>query len=489
MAFMKATLSSAVTAKQFRVEIKKGDRRFTFYLGSDIHEAERRKAALYRYTNGLSSWDESSIEIAKTIARGEKVRVRAEENDADSMAAEERLVRAGVPIKPVVTMADLQSAEVQILRERIAALEAELSETAGPRVAQRSTITMYELCDAWHQYRRITAVVPGTTSTPKDAVFTEETVVAFIKRMIQPNTLKLSDLDYAQIDLTCKRIAARPVGLHGTMISRPWARESLKIFRRIIRYAISTYGYRAPVLWHEATKATISPTEEDQKRRRKLKAMILTNDEIKTLYRYTLPSERLVLLLGLNCGFRQSENVGLKDDEIVDGVIDRYRGKSDIFAMWKLWPETIKALEHNRPTRRGSVTATWKRLVERVRKDHPNFQWRSLKWLCKTGSTRIKLLAGAEIASMYLSHGDRSSDDLLPDYAADEWSQLADALMKWHAELALDAVPTTDERTALPLSAIERCKAMWRAGENVKAIMKETGISRATCYRYRVQPD
>jgi hypothetical protein len=66
-------------------------------------------------------------------------------------------------------------------------------------------------------------------------------------------------------------------------------------------------------------------------------------DEITTIYRYATDRERLLILLGLNCGFAQAEICTLRRDEIIDEksltTINRVRQKSQVYGEFPLWPE------------------------------------------------------------------------------------------------------------------------------------------------------
>jgi hypothetical protein len=477
---MKTTLAFDPNAKQFKTQCSGK----TFYLGSDAAQAEQRKAALNRYRANVGEWTAATLTIAKTIAKGQRVSVPLQEHDADGQRHELALVAAGVPVTPQVNMDDLRAGDMALMRERIAQLEAELKEFAGPRVAERSTVTLATVFDEWHAYRKQTAVMPGTNE-PTDATMVEGRAVTFIKRHI-PDGLKLAQLDYSQIDMICKKLASRPVSLKtGKPVSRQWARECLKIMRRVIRWSARTYGYRRPEEWEQAAKGNIKWTDADRQSKQSVALKVYSNDEIRTLYRYAIPAERACLLLALNCGFKQTEIVTLDDAEIQGTKIARYRGKSFIFAEWQIWDETIEALKDTRPKSPAKVTSAWHRLLDRVQKDQPEFRRLSFKRLCKTGAKAIRRIASGEIASMYVSHGEHTDDDLLEAYAAADWIKLADALKVWHGELDLASVQTTSTRTALPLSKIEQCKALWREGAKYKAIQKATGLSRATAYRYK----
>jgi hypothetical protein len=172
-----------------------------------------------------------------------------------------------------------------------------------------------------------------------------------------------------------------------------------------------------------------------------------------------------MILLALNCGFSKREIATLQTAEIVQRkdrtFIQRHRTKSDVYGEWELWPETCAALEYllQRPndtnyavvnergnplvqgTPKGNENQTiknhWDRLLERADADESGFHRLPFKCLRKTGATYIRKLSSAEVASMYLSHGERADDkdQLLPVYTSRPWRKVHQALRKLRARL------------------------------------------------------
>lgn len=76
------------------------------------------------------------------------------------------------------------------------------------------------------------------------------------------------------------------------------------------------------------------------------KPEFFTLKEVQTLYKEASPPVRLWILLGLNCGFTQSDISSLSPD-MVDwdrGIIARDRQKTGVESEHKLWPLTLKML-------------------------------------------------------------------------------------------------------------------------------------------------
>jgi integrase len=124
-----------------------------------------------------------------------------------------------------------------------------------------------------------------------------------------------------------------------------------------------------------------------------------TLEELTVLYAYATDRGKVLMLLGLNCGFARAECVSLRIDDIAwQGdvtCIRRVRRKSRVWGEWCLWPETVKALEWTARERavvapqgntlvvlsdRGTpisshrVANHWTKLPDRVQKDHRRFR-------------------------------------------------------------------------------------------------------------------
>ena len=87
-----------------------------------------------------------------------------------------------------------------------------------------------------------------------------------------------------------------------------------------------------------------------------------STDEIRVLWEYATPLKRLLLLLGLNCGFDakmiatlQAEDVHLRQKHPHEGEIGcstseddswvfRLRNKTSVYGEWRLWPITVQAM-------------------------------------------------------------------------------------------------------------------------------------------------
>ena len=176
-----------------------------------------------------------------------------------------------------------------------------------------------------------------------------------------------------------------------------------------------------------------------------------------------------LIMLALNCGFSKAEIATLRLDEVVESgkhtFIKRARRKTGAYGEWILWPETLAALDFLARFRRAGedhavvnragqrldrggpsgnenqvIKNHWDRVCRRLLAEHPGHLRLPFKHLRKTGATMLRHLKvenAAELASMYLAHGEAadSADSLLPAYTSRPWRKLHKALWKLRRKL------------------------------------------------------
>ncbi len=186
-------------------------------------------------------------------------------------------------------------------------------------------------------------------------------------------------------------------------------------------------------------------------------------DELRLLMRYSQPFDRLLLLLGLNCGFGRAEIASLlvgevhlrkghspHEQEILgftttnnDSFIKRIRRKSGVYGEHILFPLTVQALEFALERRKqfpgcdkaarlilnengtaldqqtkGSnanqaIPNRFARLIERIQDDGQEIRALSFGKLRKTASDLIKRHSDGEIAGVFDCHGEPVKTDSL----------------------------------------------------------------------------
>ncbi|WP_372715442.1 hypothetical protein [Novipirellula sp.] len=188
-------------------------------------------------------------------------------------------------------------------------------------------------------------------------------------------------------------------------------------------------------------------------------------DELKLLMRYGHPFDRLLLLMGLNCGFGRAEIASTlvgevhlfsahspRHQEILDfkstaedSFIKRVRRKSGVYGEHILFPLTVQgiqwAMKHRRTfpgygphavlvvnragtaldksTKAGNTNQMipnhFDRLIKRIRADDHDIRSLSFGKLRKTGSQLIKRFSDGEIMGVFDCHGQPVKSDALTD--------------------------------------------------------------------------
>ncbi len=357
-------------------------------------------------------------------------------------------------------------------------------------------------------------------------------LIEFVRERVTDFGLK--DFDAAKIESVIHLLASRPVSRKtGRPVSVSWSRNTIKEFRRFIRWLHKSKEYR----WSRPADYDVSPvrvarTQGERARITALAVEVFTADELATLWRYGLPWDRLLMTLALNGGFGMAEIATLRPEEVLFDQphpaarrigldppdvpacwIRRLRGKTDVYGEWKLWDVTVAALRwimRNRPhpewvvttkagqflhpqgKRNNLIANSWTRLLARVRKDHPRFPARSFNKLRKTAINLLRQAAGEELASLFAAHGRPVHDDLIRVYANPRWASLHRATdgVREHLAPVFDPVPEPfpagEVRGGpnLSLKTIEEIGRLAREGFKPGEIGVRAGVSRETARRW-----
>lgn len=307
----------------------------------------------------------------------------------------------------------------------------------------------------------------------------------------------------ASIDIVLNTLRRRPLTKSGAHCSKRYAANCIKEFRVFLEWLdeCEIYDWNWPQ-GYTFSRGLITDNLSNNQTSGPIRLVKHnTVDELKLLYEFATPIQRLILLLGLNCGFVNSEQGSLQANEIylrpqthpdADAIgldrdlarawIVRLRKKTQVYGTWNLWPQTIQALEwwlgerkriektfwskHRRLSkegienlftestkgrllittnskpmvdekRTGAIPNRWNSLRRSIAECVPSFNSLSVKYLRKTGSTLIRRVSNAEVASVYLAHGKPyGHDNDLDIYAARPYGKLVDALDEVHELLS-----------------------------------------------------
>lgn len=211
------------------------------------------------------------------------------------------------------------------------------------------------------------------------------------------------------------------------------------------------------------TRVRRLPSDHDRKGLEQVDTFNL--DELRLLMRYAQPFERLLLLLGLNCGFGRAEISTLlvreaqlhqghskNHREIIgyettdeDSFIKRVRRKSGVYGEHILWPMSVQGIEWaleqrqrfpefgpdtklllsekgtalDKQTKSGNANQLipnhWDRLIKRIRDDENEIRKLSFGKLRKTGSDLVRRMSDGEVAAVFECHGTPVKNDNLSD--------------------------------------------------------------------------
>ena len=344
----------------------------------------------------------------------------------------------------------------------------------------------------------------------------------------------LGKLGTNEIEAVVERVVTRPASKKTVEpISVAWAKNVIKEFRAFLRWLnkSKTWTWTRPSDY-DVVPVRISRTQDERAKLTAIAVQTFTVNELATLWKYALPFERLLLSLGLNCGFGMAEIASLQTQEVlfdqphpygaVIGLeesdkpanwVRRLRGKSEVYGEWKLWTATVRGLRwigQNRPHdqlvvttktggtfanpthRNNQIANTWNRLIERVRDDQPKFPRRSFGKLRKTAINLVRQAAGEEVASVFASHGQPVHDELIRVYANPRWAALHAATDQIGQQLAtvFDSVKApfapgeTKGGSNISLGTITEIQRLAAEGRKPGEIGKRVKVSRETARRW-----
>jgi hypothetical protein len=500
-----------------------------FRLGRNREEAQRRNMRLERLwdcvvalwklhkANGKTDapcplWDEYTLAIGQAIAKGAEVCTLTAPPGVQPGIALEWLaiMRQWYPVIPLKLREDIAKAGVEEIERRRSTLESsrrlheKALEAAGVSVAG----TLHLALDAYGDYVR-------QKYKDKPSLHPQLTTLALLKRHLAD--AGLGGLDADAIEQMLAYWSRRPEGDKGKPLAVTTCRNAGIVTRQFLRWLSRSprFDWSLPGgFTFPRTRITVLPADNADKLRRKYFKV----EELKVLWEYAYPWERALMLLALNCGFANREVATLQSAEVVRGnkysFIKRHRGKTGVYGEWVLWPETAQALEYlgqfrpeglpfvvadrdGKPltermksdNKNDTIARHWKRILERVGADHPGFHQLSFKFLRKTGATLLRHLHvpnAAELASMYLAHGEASDsrDSLLPAYAVRPWKKLHRALLKLRKKLlpVLTGVekPWEGRGTRISPAKVAEVKKLRAGGMTLTEIAARVGLHHVT---------
>jgi hypothetical protein len=468
-------------------------------------------------------WRAESLIIAEALRRGQhQIVVPPGQDEARPSAYVERLNylrRTFGVITFIPESWELYSAGQQAISEEARDLVEQAEEISAQvqiPLPVSTGQTLYQALDAY-----------GAYAVQKNSKETGQREAASARRLKDSHRdLPLDLFGISAMETLAAYWAARPPAKRtGRPIALDTITNQLKTARRFIHWLHRTDAFKwmKPIDAEEALRVQVKRLRTDSEIAALSKGVAVWSvDELTTLYRYATDLERFLILLGLNCAFAQAEFCTLRRDEIIRDdssvTIKRIRRKSHIYGEFRLWPQSIVALEwfttcggaaahsdareyvmvteEGRLYDRTRLANIWNRLLDRVQKDHPDFRRLSFKRLRKTGGQLVRQRSDGEIAGVFICHGRPVlSDDLSDAYTNRPFGKVAAALALVQLDLKplFDAVPDAFTQK-LPTSpnisraTIERIQKLHAEGIGQAEIVRITGFAVRTVRRWTV-PD
>jgi hypothetical protein len=435
-------------------------------LWDEVSQRWEREKEIALYPTDRPVWDEITLPIAEAVRNG----------DAVARISLPVPFSAMVPESPLIgdwldkLQSDITVVKIEVRDETVQQHSEAFLKRQGQRLLemgqrmlhkQAGGETLHAALDRYSTW--IKARYVNHEKKPTAWAGTQGRQIAFLRQHLPD--CPLLDLGAERIEELIDVIRLRPQTRAGTPVSVSWTQNCLKQFRNLLRWLNRSpeFAWRRPVDLELARVHIPTTSAEKSARARSSQVETYTLEELGTLWKHAGPFNRLLLLLGLNCGFGRAEIASLEMAEVFvrcqhphaaevgcktsadDSWIMRVRQKTGVYGEFKLWPETVDAIEwwlrerknidverhtttllvngngqrFDTPTKGNhtnfQIPNRWFALTERIRKVEPGFRMLSFNKLRKTAGNLIRLGAGGEIAAVFLCHGTPVRADVLLD--------------------------------------------------------------------------
>lgn len=476
-------------------------------------------------------WTDVTLAIAEAIRNGESVAKVPLPLPLSAMTPESPLITAWLD----QLGRDFTSIKIELRDEDAQAKSEEQLQKHGQRLIEEGRRIIQKVVGGGTLHAALDACTKwiGTKHVDLDGRLkpwgaTQTRQVAFIKRYL--TNVQIGEMDAAKIDELIGVLQRRPAGEGSAPVSVSWTRNCIKQLRHFFRWLNKRpeFGWKRPAdLEMEPIRIPLTPREKyAQARPRQVETYTL--DELKPLYEYATPFQRLLMLLALNCGFGRAE-VGCATRED-DSWVCRVRHKSSVYGEWKLWPATVAAIDwwlpqraaipveagvttllvtskgarYDAPTKGNHtnfrIPNRWIKLTERVQRDHPQFRALSFNKLRKTAGNLVREYGNGEVAAVFLCHGKPVKTDMLIDlYSNRPFGKVFETLDRIVGLVAplwanvADPFPTGPTKGGPNISpgTIRRIQTMKRQGYKTGYIARTLDVSPETVRRWakRSKPD
>ncbi|MEO2019946.1 MAG: hypothetical protein ABGZ53_36895 [Fuerstiella sp.] len=433
-------------------------------------------------------WDDATRVMAKAVAKGKMQVVldrRSDFNGDDDLNA--RWIRTLIEryssvINIVPAFEDeyreVTKREVQKLNQ----VKESLEQATGVSISPTTSETLHNALDDYIQHIRATCLTAPTEGEDQEVTgwgFQQINNAGRLKEHHPDCPISRSTLTLDVVEGMFRHWANRP---HKKGTKKPIAVKTadthMKQLRNFLKWLHKNpnYSWRKPEDFDDIKIEAKSNTKEIAAKLTTAQVETFSLEELCLLYEYATPLERALLLLGLNCGFGTAESGSLLLNQIClfeahpeaallnyktapdDSFIKRIRIKNEVYGEFKLWPQTVEAMQwvfnrrkgqkvitrqpdkgknitaqhdsvailadsgHSfiKPTQNGNhssrIPNLWREgLCKRIQKDYSEFRLLSIGKLRKTAGDLVKRFSSGEISGVFLCHGNPVKSDTLQD--------------------------------------------------------------------------
>ncbi|WP_417746702.1 helix-turn-helix domain-containing protein [Rosistilla oblonga] len=489
------------------------------------------------HPTGKPAWDELSLKIAKAIAAGKaQFLVEAIQEDAYQYAqfvegistcfpeitirpSDAELYRAGKSDEQD-TRAITEDLEVNMLT---LAADIKTAVLEGPGNDKKyidllGDQTLHEALDAY-SVKIAKEKFDVSEAAVNDTGKTKQNMIKQIKSYVANTPLSSLD-DVESVDRVFGTLRQRPITHRYKTPMK--AKSASNLIGELVQFfdllhTSKKWSWREPADYHRISHRPLVLEGDEVAEAEDIPTYSIK--QIGTLLEYATPLERLLVLLAINCGFGADQIGRLRIAEVKEknGVhyIRRVRKKKRVQGMHRLFDATFAGIKwatkgreellsgHVIVNRRGNplwrktkggnrardIPNAWYRLLDRIQEDIDDFPRYGFNTLRDTSANLIRRIAGAELASIHLTHRHQSRDRNLRRYTNPPWKELFKAQRKLERKLATvletEGDPWADrEHQYLSQGQIKKMKSLAEQGTPVSQIANEVGVAKSTVYRW-----
>lgn len=532
-----------------------------FRLGTDHAEARKRDELLRQVWKQVEVaspqsplWNDDTLELAKSVARGETTLRIPRRPDEDVVVYAQRVHE----LRKTFTMLNILpdgAYDAVFGVQLLGALDTMYKESEDAHITQRSEneqwfLRLLSRSDAGPGPTLHETMNQHITWIEQEYQHPEMGVTPWgRKRMGQVKSLishhkdmALASLDRRAVEEMIQHWRQRPKKMNADhRITKKSAENYITALKGFFDWLHTApqYKWREPEDMGRINIRVV--TLESDRRTQITPEELFTLDELTLLYKYGTPLDRLLILLGLNCGFGRAESASLLVGEVhlrtahserhqeimnfestpADSFIKRVRRKSGVYGEFLVFDQTVQGIEwaldnrkkqaghgrgarllvngkgepYDKPTKRGNanqqIPNMFVRLFKRIEDNRIKIKRRPFKILRKTAGDLVKRFSDGEVKGVFLCHGEPVRSDHLDDaYTTRPFGKVFRALRDVEAYLQpmFAAAGQSPFRTQLqgytPRGVFDRERELWRKGVSAPEIATEVGVSVATVYRH-----